>query len=127
MEEWLDLNEVLERAHDLVDMGLFDEARELLEPYAEVYRDVWEIPFVYSRICGETGRHRDAVKYLQRCLKLGGHNVDTYLGLFYAYAQSPHAAPYERECAQRPGVVLRRDEPFQARADRLPSGHGTGC
>lgn len=87
MDEWLDVHEAVERAHDLVDMGLFDDARELLEPYEEIYRDVWEIPFVCSRICSETGQYREAIGHLQRCMKLGGRTVDTYLGLFYAHTQ----------------------------------------
>ncbi|MBD3243693.1 MAG: tetratricopeptide repeat protein [Chitinivibrionales bacterium] len=87
MDEWLDVTEVVHRADDLIDMGLFDEAARLVERYAEIYRDHWEIPYIYSRICNETGKHAQAVRYLHYSIKLGGHNVDCYLGLFYAYTQ----------------------------------------
>ncbi len=87
MDEWLDVTEVVHRADDLIDMGLFDEAAELVGHYAEIYRDHWEIPYVYSRICNETGRYEKAIRYLHYSIKLGGRNVDCYLGLFYAYTQ----------------------------------------
>ncbi len=87
IDEWLDLGEVVEQAHDLIDVGLLDTAREMLDSYGPIYRGAWEIPFLYSRIATAEDRHQDAISQLRHSLRLGGHNPDTYLGLFYAHTE----------------------------------------
>jgi len=87
MDEWLDLAALVERVQEFIDVGLFDEAGALLDRYASLYKDEWEIYFLYSRICSEQNRLQDALKYLHRALKLDEGNLDCLLGLFYTYAQ----------------------------------------
>jgi len=85
MGEWLDLGELYDRINDLLDMGLVDDAGELLDSYAPAYYGEWEIPYLRSRISQENGSHQEAIQHLRESLRLGGHNAETYLGLFHAH------------------------------------------
>jgi tetratricopeptide (TPR) repeat protein len=85
MDDWLDLSDLVDHTHDLLDMGLYEDARQLLDHFAHLYRGDWEVPYLYSRIAIETDKPQIAIERLHESLKLGGHNPDCYLGLFYAY------------------------------------------
>lgn len=87
MDEWIDFAELVDRTHDLVDMGLYDDARELLDTHGQLYEDQWEIPYLYSRLYLERERPREALPYLQRSLRLNRSSLDCLMGLFYAYSQ----------------------------------------
>jgi len=86
MEEWYDVPDLLEKVQELIDLGLYDEAKELLDQYADMFTDDWEIPFLYSRIYSEKNEPEKAIPYLHQGLKLDKTNADCLLGLFYAYS-----------------------------------------
>jgi tetratricopeptide (TPR) repeat protein len=86
MEEWLDLPEVVDKTQELIELGLYDEALELLNQYAEMFSDEWEIPFLYSRIYSEKDQPEKAIPYLHKGLHIDKTNADCLLGLFYAYS-----------------------------------------
>jgi tetratricopeptide (TPR) repeat protein len=87
MDEWLDLGELVDRVQNLIDVGLFDEAGQLLDAYREVYTGAWELSYLYSRISSTTNRHAEAITHLRDCLRQGGHTADCYLNLFYEHTQ----------------------------------------
>ncbi|MBD3391947.1 MAG: tetratricopeptide repeat protein [Chitinivibrionales bacterium] len=87
MDDWLDLSTVVERTQEFIDMGLYDEARQVLDSYADFYRDEWEIHFLYSRICTERNEPREAIRHLQKAVRIDAGNLDCLLGLFYSFAQ----------------------------------------
>ena len=87
MDEWLELSEVVERIQEMIDLGLLDEARSLLDDYSVLYHDEWEIYFLYSRIFLDQNDPRAAISYLHNSLKFDKKNPDVLLGLFYAYSQ----------------------------------------
>ncbi len=87
MDEWLDVPELVEKIQEYLDIGLDAEALKLLDRYAEIYRDEWEIDFLYSRLYSERGEPEKAVEHLERCLEAEGNNLDCLLGMFYAQTQ----------------------------------------
>jgi tetratricopeptide (TPR) repeat protein len=87
MDEWLELSDLVERIQELLDLGLFDEAHSLLDSYAMLYGDEWEIYYLYSRIYLEQNQPKDAIPYLHKSLKFDKKNPDVLLGLFYACSQ----------------------------------------
>lgn len=109
-DEWLDLSDLVERAQDLLEVGLVDDAQALLDDYAPMYQDSWELHFMYARVAAEREEHALAVDLLRKSLRLGGHNADTYLGLFYANTElgrMPKGARYLLRAFERfPGNEL---------------------
>jgi tetratricopeptide (TPR) repeat protein len=87
MDEWLELEDLVERTEELLDMGLCDEAGALLDRYVSLYQDEWEIHFLYSRVKLDQGKPREAIHYLHKSLRIDKKNVDVLLGLFYAHTQ----------------------------------------
>ncbi len=87
MDEWLELQDLVERIQELLELGLYEEALALLDSYASFYQDEWEIYFLYSRVYLEQDEPRKAIPYLQKSLKIDHKNVDVLLGLFYAHTQ----------------------------------------
>ncbi len=87
MDEWLELQDLVERIQELLELGLYEEALALLDNYASFYQDEWEIYFLYSRVYLEQDEPRKAIPHLQKSLKIDNRNVDVLLGLFYAYTQ----------------------------------------
>ncbi len=86
MEEWFDLPDLVEKIQEYIELGLYDEGLELLDQYAEMFSDEWEIHFLYSRIYTEIDQPDKAIPYLHKGLKIDKTNADCLLGLFYAYA-----------------------------------------
>jgi tetratricopeptide (TPR) repeat protein len=86
MNEWLDFSDFVDKTQELIDMGLYDEAKALLEQYADSFIDEWEYWFIYSRIYGEQNKPQEAIAMLRKGLQLDPNNVDCLVGLFYAYA-----------------------------------------
>jgi tetratricopeptide (TPR) repeat protein len=86
LEEWPDLPDLLDKAQELLDLGLFDDAKDLLDTHKESFQAYWEYYFLYARIYTEQNMPRKAVPYLLSGLRLDRENVDCLLGLFYAYA-----------------------------------------
>lgn len=86
MEEWLDLPELIDKTQEYIELGLYDEGLELLNQYAEMYSDDWEVHFLFSRIYSEMNQPEQAVPYLHKGLRIEKTNADCLLGLFYAHA-----------------------------------------
>jgi tetratricopeptide (TPR) repeat protein len=86
MDQWLDHSELFDKAQEYIDLGLFEEAKSLLDHYAHTLTDEWELYFLYSRLYSEQNKPEEAIHYLQTALKLDPSNADCLLGLFYAYA-----------------------------------------
>jgi tetratricopeptide (TPR) repeat protein len=87
MDEWLEIQDLVFRIEDLLDLGLCDEAFDLLDRYAPFYQDEWEIHFLYSRVYLERDEPHKSISCLYKGLKLDKKNVDILLGLFYSYTQ----------------------------------------
>jgi tetratricopeptide (TPR) repeat protein len=87
MDEWLELSELVERIQEMLELGLFEEARGLLDDYRVLYHDEWEIHFLYSRVFLDQNQPRAAIPHLYEGLKFDKKNPDVLLGLFYAYSQ----------------------------------------
>jgi tetratricopeptide (TPR) repeat protein len=86
MDEWLDFSDFIEKAQELIDLGLFDEAKALLDTYSSTFSDEWELYFLYSRLYAEQNKPREAIPYLHKGLSFEPTNADCLLGLFYAHA-----------------------------------------
>jgi tetratricopeptide (TPR) repeat protein len=86
MDEWLDFSDFVEKAQELIDMGLFDDAQALLDQYSQTFTDEWELYFLYSRLYAEQNKPREALPYLHKGLQFEPNNIDCLLGLFYAHA-----------------------------------------
>ncbi|MCU0608451.1 MAG: tetratricopeptide repeat protein [Chitinispirillaceae bacterium] len=86
MNEWLDYSEFIEKAQELIDLGLHDEAKSLLDQYSSAFAGEWEPYFLYSRIFADQNRPLDVIPCLHKGLQLEPVNVDCLVGLFYAYA-----------------------------------------
>jgi tetratricopeptide (TPR) repeat protein len=86
MTEWLDFSDFVDKTQELIDLGLFDEAKSLLDRYADSFVDEWEYWFIYSRIYGEQNKPQEAIAMLRRGLRLEPANIDCLVGMFYAYA-----------------------------------------
>jgi len=87
MDEWLELQDLVDRIQEFLEMGLYEDALKLLDSYAGLYQDDWEIHFLYSRVFLEQDRARESIPYLHKALRIDKKNVDVLLGLFYAYSQ----------------------------------------
>ena len=85
-EEWSDLPELLENVQELLELGLIEDARDLLDKYQPVFQDYWEYHYLYSRVYAEQNMPREAVSCLIAGLRIERDNVDCLLGLFYAFA-----------------------------------------
>lgn len=88
MTEWIDFSDLAEKAYDLIDLGLPDEARTLLDQHAAGFSGEWELHFLYSRCLMSQNRPREAVPMLHKALRLDPDNIDCLVGLFYAYAMA---------------------------------------
>jgi tetratricopeptide (TPR) repeat protein len=84
MDQWPDHDELFDKTQDLIELGLFDEAKSLLDRFAHVFSEDWELYFLYSRLCAEQNKPEQAIHHLQTALKLDPANPDCLLGLFYA-------------------------------------------
>jgi len=87
MDEWLELSELVDRAQELIDMGLYKDATTLLDSFSALYPQDWEIHFLYSRIYLEQNQPEKAIPYLHKSLRIDKHNPDVLLSMFYAYSQ----------------------------------------
>jgi len=86
MAEWIDFSDLIEKARELIDLGLYDEAKTLLDGQAESFAGEWELHFLYSRCCAEQNKPAKAIHWLHKGLRLDPENVDCLVGLFYAHA-----------------------------------------
>lgn len=86
MDEWLDFSELIDKSQELIELGLHNEALELLDNYIKIYSDEWEIYFLFSRIYTEQNLPDKAIPYLHKGLRIDKTNADCLLGLFYAYS-----------------------------------------
>jgi tetratricopeptide (TPR) repeat protein len=87
MDELPDLPELVDKVQEFLDMGLFDEALKLLDAGFAFHQNEWEIYFLYSRVYLEQNDPSTAIDYLHKSLKIDATNVESLLGLFYAYSQ----------------------------------------
>ena len=87
MENWLGLSDLLEKVQELFEINLFDEGLSLLDQYKDIYRNEWEIHFLYSRAYSEQNKPASAIPQLKLALRFNKDNPDCLLGLFYAYTQ----------------------------------------
>jgi tetratricopeptide (TPR) repeat protein len=97
MDQWLEFSELSDRAQELIDLGLHDEARTLLDRHAAQFSGEWELYFLYSRSFAEQDMPAEAIPYLHRALNLDPVNLDCLVELFYAYAMTgrmPHARSF---------------------------------
>jgi tetratricopeptide (TPR) repeat protein len=78
----------VERAQEMIDLGMYDSASAMLDRYASFFKDEWEISFLYSRIFSEQNKSEEAIKHLHTALKMDPDNLDCILGLFYSYSQT---------------------------------------
>jgi tetratricopeptide (TPR) repeat protein len=85
-EDWSDLPELLENVQEFLELGLIDDARDLLDKYRPIFQDYWEYHYLYSRVYAEQNMPREAVSSLIAGLRLERDNVDCLLGLFYTFA-----------------------------------------
>jgi tetratricopeptide (TPR) repeat protein len=85
LDEWLDAGDLIDKTEDLIDLGLFDDAFELLNRYFHLYEDVWELYVLYGRIYTDQNKPDEAIDWLRRGLQLDKKNPDSLLGLFYAH------------------------------------------
>jgi tetratricopeptide (TPR) repeat protein len=87
MDEWLEIQDLVDRVEELLDLGLHEDAIALLDTYESFYGDEWEIPFLYSRVYLERDDPEGSLPYLHKALRIDKKNVDVLLGLFYAYSE----------------------------------------
>ncbi|MBN2036867.1 MAG: tetratricopeptide repeat protein [Chitinispirillaceae bacterium] len=85
MEQWLDHSDLFEKIQELIELGLHDDAKSMLDRYAHAFNDEWEFHFLYSRLYAEQNRPAEAITCLLTALTLDPDNVDCLLGLFYAH------------------------------------------
>ncbi len=86
MDEWLELDDLIDRCEEMVEIGLYDEALSLLKRYSHIYTQSWEICVLYGRIYTDRNNPKAAVVWLKRGLQIDRNNAESLLGLFYAYA-----------------------------------------
>jgi tetratricopeptide (TPR) repeat protein len=87
MDVWPDLPEFSEKIHELIDLGLFDEALKTLDEYGNVFPGEPEILLLFARVYSERNQPDKALEYLHQCRQIDNDNIDCLLGLFYAYSQ----------------------------------------
>ena len=108
MDEWLDFSDFIEKTQELIDLGLYDEAKSLLDRYADGFSDEWELYFLYSRCFAEQNKPEGAIPFLHKGLRLDPTNVDCLVGLFYAHAMMNR---------------MQRAKNYLLRAEKLHPGH----
>lgn len=86
MAEWIDFSGLIEKAQDLIDLGLYDEAKKLLDRHEETFSGECELYYLYSRCFAEQNRPGEAIHWLHKGLRLDPENIDCLVGLFYAHA-----------------------------------------
>ncbi|MBD3322886.1 MAG: tetratricopeptide repeat protein [Chitinivibrionales bacterium] len=87
MDEWLDLPDLIDKTHELIELGLFNQAAELLAKYESVYANDIDIPVLYSRLYTETDQPEKALPWLYKGLNIDKNNPECLLGLFFVYTQ----------------------------------------
>jgi tetratricopeptide (TPR) repeat protein len=87
MDEIPELPELVDKIQEFLETGLFDEALKLLDSSSVFFQDEWEIYFLYSRVYLEQNNPSQAIVYLHKSLKIDNTNIESLLGLFYAYSQ----------------------------------------
>lgn len=85
MDEWLDLDDLIDKTEELIDFGLYEEALATLDKYASIYTESWEICAIYGRIYTDQDNPSEAIMHLRRGLELNKNNPDCLLGLFYSH------------------------------------------
>jgi len=86
MDDWLDLGDLIDKCDELSELGMYDDALELLGRFAHLYTDEPEICILYGRIYSEQNRPDKAIPWLKKGLSIDKENVDCLLGLFYVHA-----------------------------------------
>jgi tetratricopeptide (TPR) repeat protein len=84
-DDWLDFPELVDRVQEFFEIGFYEDAKELLDKYSQIYHDEWEIYFLYSRLYTETDDLQKAIQCLHKGLKYEKTNPDLLLGLFYVH------------------------------------------
>jgi len=92
MNEWFEFNDLVENVQNLLDLGLYDNAIEMLDKFEAIYNAQWEIPYLYSRVYLEQDLPEQAKPFIERCLEIDSTNLDSLLGMFYCYAQMNQTA-----------------------------------
>lgn len=90
MDEWYDIDDLIDKSEDLIELGLFDEARALLDKYEYIYADEWELYVMYAHILTDQNKPAEALPYLHKGLSIDKSNADCLLGLFYAHTMMHH-------------------------------------
>jgi tetratricopeptide (TPR) repeat protein len=88
MTEWIDFSEFVENIQELIDLGLYDKAKTLLDRHAASFSGEWELYFLYSRFFAEQNMPAEAIPWLHKALRLDPANLDCLIGLFYAHAMT---------------------------------------
>ena len=85
MDEWLDIGDLVDKTEELIELGFYEDALELLGQYFTLYSDAWELYVLYGRIYTDQNKPDEAIEWLRKGLYLDKTNPDCLLGLFYAY------------------------------------------
>jgi len=88
MDQWFDIDELMDHIYELLDVGLYDDALVLLDNHRGIFPNEVEICVAYSQIHTDRGEPTKAFPYLQEGLQLDRDNLDCLLGTFYAYSQT---------------------------------------
>jgi len=87
MSEWLEFSDLIEKAQQLLELGLTNQAKELLLDYAGIYATQWEFNYLLARVHSDNAEHQQALEYLLRCYKDNKSNPEILVSLFYTYVQ----------------------------------------
>ena len=87
MEPWSDIDELLNKVEDLLEIGFYDEARAALEQGLIYFPNDWEVTFLLARTYSDQGEPHKAIPFLQQGLRLDRTNLDCLLGMYYAHVQ----------------------------------------
>ncbi len=82
MDEWLDYTEFSDRVEELIELGLHEEAEELLERYRDQYSCYWEYWFFSAQIDSEHEEYERAVEELEKALEIDPGNAVCKQNLF---------------------------------------------
>ncbi len=86
-DEWLDLDDLIDKVRELIEIGLLDEALELLDRYQSVFPNEPDLCQLYAQIYAERDEPERAIPCLEHGLAVDKDNTDCLLGMFYAYSQ----------------------------------------
>ncbi|MCX7725714.1 MAG: tetratricopeptide repeat protein [Chitinispirillaceae bacterium] len=86
MDEWLDIDDLIDKAEELIEIGLYDEALKILDQYISIYSDYIDVYILYGRIYLETNEPTKAIVSFRKGLKIDPDSLECLLGMFYAYA-----------------------------------------